>query len=189
MARRPQAERAPPSHSPLVPAQSTNSTTSHARRSFSWWNGRRISRPSPISPWTTRSFFCASLPHRARLCRKNYAPQHLILMPAFRSPDTTRVCLFNNTYLTREEGAELNSFAAFKTSNITPRVLDEIVWPMRQLQMREQEFVCLKVPLPLSSSSCRPSPSSIPRLKASPHRRRPSSVRRGIVSSRCASRE
>ncbi|KAK6037483.1 Ligand-binding domain of nuclear hormone receptor [Cooperia oncophora] len=38
---------------------------------------------------------------------KNYAPQHLILMPAFR-------------------------------------VLDEIVWPMRQLQMREEEFVCLK---------------------------------------------
>jgi hypothetical protein len=32
---------------------------------------------------------------------KNYAPQHLILMPAFRSPDTTRVCLFNNTYMSR----------------------------------------------------------------------------------------
>jgi len=75
---------------------------------------------------------------------KNYAPQHLILMPAFRSPDTTRVCLFNNTYMSREQGAELNGFAAFKTSNITPRVLDEIVWPMRQLQMKEQEFVCLK---------------------------------------------
>uniref|UniRef100_F1KZG6 Nuclear hormone receptor family member nhr-49 n=1 Tax=Ascaris suum TaxID=6253 RepID=F1KZG6_ASCSU len=75
---------------------------------------------------------------------KNYAPQHLILMPAFRSPDTTRVCLFNNTYMSRDQGAELNGFAAFKTSNITPRVLDEIVWPMRQLQMREQEFVCLK---------------------------------------------
>ncbi|CAD6197183.1 unnamed protein product [Caenorhabditis auriculariae] len=75
---------------------------------------------------------------------KNYAPQHLILMPAFRSPDTTRVCLFNNTYMSRDSAAELNGFAAFKTSNITPRVLDEIVWPMRQLQMREQEFVCLK---------------------------------------------
>ncbi|CAI4228495.1 unnamed protein product [Auanema sp. JU1783] len=75
---------------------------------------------------------------------KNYAPQHLILMPAFRSPDTTRVCLFNNTYMSRDSTAELNGFAAFKTSNITPRVLDEIVWPMRQLQMREQEFVCLK---------------------------------------------
>ncbi|KAK0424229.1 hypothetical protein QR680_008559 [Steinernema hermaphroditum] len=75
---------------------------------------------------------------------KNYAPQHLILMPAFRSPDTTRVCLFNNTYMSREQGAELDGFAAFKTSNITPRVLDEIVWPMRQLQMREEEFVCLK---------------------------------------------
>lgn len=47
--------------------------------------------------------------------------------------------------MTREQGqAEFNGFAAFKTSNITPRVLDEIVWPMRQLQMREQEFVCLK---------------------------------------------
>ena len=91
---------------------------------------------------------------------KNYAPQHLILMPAFRSPDTTRVCLFNNTYMSREQGAELNGFAAFKTSNITPRVslsgnsnpgrvryaqvLDEIVWPMRQLHMKEEEFVCLK---------------------------------------------
>ncbi|TKR93287.1 hypothetical protein L596_007771 [Steinernema carpocapsae] len=75
---------------------------------------------------------------------KNYAPQHLILMPAFRSPDTTRVCLFNNTYMSREQGAELDGFAAFKTSNITPRVLDEIVWPMRQLHMREEEFVCLK---------------------------------------------
>lgn len=79
---------------------------------------------------------------------KNYAPQHLILMPAFRSPDTTRVCLFNNTYVGRDQassnGPELNGFAAFKTSNITPRVLDEIVWPMRQLQMKEQEFVCLK---------------------------------------------
>ncbi|CAD5210467.1 unnamed protein product [Bursaphelenchus xylophilus] len=76
---------------------------------------------------------------------KNYAPQHLILMPAFRSPDTTRVCLFNNTYgREQNNGAELNGFAAFKTSNITPRVLDEIVWPMRQLQMKEQEFVCLK---------------------------------------------
>ncbi|CAJ0595800.1 unnamed protein product [Cylicocyclus nassatus] len=75
---------------------------------------------------------------------KNYAPQHLILMPAFRSPDTTRVCLFNNTYMSRDQSTELNGFAAFKTSNITPRVLDEIVWPMRQLQMREEEFVCLK---------------------------------------------
>uniref|UniRef100_A0AC35U220 NR LBD domain-containing protein n=1 Tax=Rhabditophanes sp. KR3021 TaxID=114890 RepID=A0AC35U220_9BILA len=76
---------------------------------------------------------------------KNYAPQHLILMPSFRSPDSTKVCLFNNTYMGREEGAMgLNSFAAFKTSNITPRVLDEIVWPMRQLQMTEEEFVCLK---------------------------------------------
>ncbi|VDL76125.1 unnamed protein product [Nippostrongylus brasiliensis] len=75
---------------------------------------------------------------------KNYAPQHLILMPAFRSPDTTRVCLFNNTYMSRDQPNELNGFAAFKTSNITPRVLDEIVWPMRQLQMREEEFVCLK---------------------------------------------
>ncbi|CAJ0962908.1 unnamed protein product, partial [Mesorhabditis belari] len=79
---------------------------------------------------------------------KNYAPQHLILMPAFRSPDTTRVCLFNNTYMSREQGAgqsgELGGFAAFKTSNITPRVLDEIVWPMRQLNMKEPEFVCLK---------------------------------------------
>ncbi|KAI6226029.1 Nuclear hormone receptor family member nhr-49 [Aphelenchoides besseyi] len=75
---------------------------------------------------------------------KNYAPQHLILMPAFRSPDTTRVCLFNNVGRDTSSGAELNGFAAFKTSNITPRVLDEIVWPMRQLQMREEEFVCLK---------------------------------------------
>ncbi|CAJ0578433.1 unnamed protein product, partial [Mesorhabditis spiculigera] len=78
---------------------------------------------------------------------KNYAPQHLILMPAFRSPDTTRVCLFNNTYMSGRDGAtpqDLGGFAAFKTSNITPRVLDEIVWPMRQLNMREQEFVCLK---------------------------------------------
>ncbi|KAE9418135.1 hypothetical protein Angca_008294 [Angiostrongylus cantonensis] len=87
---------------------------------------------------------------------KNYAPQHLILMPAFRSPDTTRVCLFNNTYMSRDQSNELNGFAALKTSNITPRhdflcifsffvsVLDEIVWPMRQLQMREEEFVCLK---------------------------------------------
>uniref|UniRef100_A0AC34PXU7 Uncharacterized protein n=1 Tax=Panagrolaimus sp. JU765 TaxID=591449 RepID=A0AC34PXU7_9BILA len=74
---------------------------------------------------------------------KNYAPQHLILMPAFRSPDTTRVCLFNNT-LSQDQTGELSGFAAFKTSNITPRVLDEIVWPMRQLQMKEQEFVCLK---------------------------------------------
>lgn len=36
------------------------------------------------------------------------------------------------------------NFSAFKNSNITPRVLDEIVWPMRQLKMREEEFVCLK---------------------------------------------
>ncbi|VDN17764.1 unnamed protein product, partial [Gongylonema pulchrum] len=75
---------------------------------------------------------------------KNYAPQHLILVPAFRSPDTTRVCLFNNTYMSREQSIELEGLSAFKTSNITPRVLDEIVWPMRQLQMREEEFVCLK---------------------------------------------
>uniref|UniRef100_A0A914W556 Uncharacterized protein n=1 Tax=Plectus sambesii TaxID=2011161 RepID=A0A914W556_9BILA len=69
---------------------------------------------------------------------KNYAPQHLILMPAFRSPDTTRVCLFNNTYMSRnpEQVPDIN--------NITPRVLDEIVWPMRQLSMREEEFVALK---------------------------------------------
>uniref|UniRef100_A0A0N4ZH41 Transcription factor HNF-4 homolog n=1 Tax=Parastrongyloides trichosuri TaxID=131310 RepID=A0A0N4ZH41_PARTI len=76
---------------------------------------------------------------------KNYAPQHLILMPAFRNPDSTKVCLFNNSYISHEQkGMELNSFAAFKTTNITPRVLDEIVWPMRQLQMKEEEFVCLK---------------------------------------------
>jgi len=79
---------------------------------------------------------------------KNYAPQHLILMPAFRSPDTTRVCLFNNTYMSRnpDQVPDINGcgFAAFKASNITPRVLDEIVWPMRQLNMREEEFVALK---------------------------------------------
>lgn len=46
--------------------------------------------------------------------------------------------------MSRDSSSELNGFAAFKTSNITPRVLDEIVWPMRQLQMKEQEFVCLK---------------------------------------------
>lgn len=50
---------------------------------------------------------------------KNYAPQHLILMPAFRSPDTTRVCLFNNTYMSRDQGAELNgSFFNFRTRYI-----------------------------------------------------------------------
>ncbi|GMT01034.1 hypothetical protein PENTCL1PPCAC_23208, partial [Pristionchus entomophagus] len=76
---------------------------------------------------------------------KNYAPQHLILMPAFRSPDSTKTCLFSNTCIGKDQsGGELNGFAAFKTSNITPRVLDEIVWPMRQLQMKEEEFVCLK---------------------------------------------
>ncbi|MFH4979675.1 hypothetical protein AB6A40_006384 [Gnathostoma spinigerum] len=75
---------------------------------------------------------------------KNYAPQHLILVPAFRSPDTTRLCLFNNTYMSRDQSTDQNGFAAFKASNITPRVLDEIVWPMRQLQMKEEEFVCLK---------------------------------------------
>jgi len=60
---------------------------------------------------------------------KNYAPQHLILLPAFRSPDTTRICLFNNSLgMTSENGAgdPLSGFAAFKTSNITPRVLDEV---------------------------------------------------------------
>uniref|UniRef100_A0A8R1XWK5 Nuclear hormone receptor family member nhr-49 n=1 Tax=Onchocerca volvulus TaxID=6282 RepID=A0A8R1XWK5_ONCVO len=67
---------------------------------------------------------------------KNYAPQHLILISAFRSSDTARVCLFNN--------ANLNRLSAFKTSNIMPRVMDEIVWPIRHLQMREEEFVCLK---------------------------------------------
>ncbi|CEF66957.1 Transcription factor HNF-4 homolog [Strongyloides ratti] len=56
---------------------------------------------------------------------KNYAPQHLILMPAFRNPDSTRVCLFNNPSISEEEN-------------------DEIVWPMRQLRMKEEEFVCLK---------------------------------------------
>jgi hypothetical protein len=79
---------------------------------------------------------------------KNYAPQHLILMPAFRSPDTTRLCLFNNSLLlgTGSDGGgqsaggggdaqQLGSFAAFKTANIMPRVLDEIVWPMRQLEV------------------------------------------------------
>uniref|UniRef100_A0A158QNG2 Nuclear receptor domain-containing protein n=1 Tax=Haemonchus placei TaxID=6290 RepID=A0A158QNG2_HAEPC len=86
---------------------------------------------------------------------KNYAPQHLILMPAFRCPDTTRVCLFNNTYMSRDQSSELNGFAAFKTSNITPRVLDEIVWPMRQLQMREEEFVCLKLRMHSNSFSIR----------------------------------
>lgn len=27
---------------------------------------------------------------------------------------------------------------------LIPQVLDEIVWPMRQLAMKEEEFVCLK---------------------------------------------
>uniref|UniRef100_A0A915P9I0 Uncharacterized protein n=1 Tax=Meloidogyne floridensis TaxID=298350 RepID=A0A915P9I0_9BILA len=79
---------------------------------------------------------------------KNYAPQHLILMPAFRSPDTTRLCLFNNSLLGADQSQggneQLGSFAAFKAANIMPRVLDEIVWPMRQLEMKEEEFVCLK---------------------------------------------
>uniref|UniRef100_A0A1I8BX22 NR LBD domain-containing protein n=1 Tax=Meloidogyne hapla TaxID=6305 RepID=A0A1I8BX22_MELHA len=79
---------------------------------------------------------------------KNYAPQHLILMPAFRSPDTTRHCLFNNSLLGADQpqggNEQLGSFAAFKAANIMPRVLDEIVWPMRQLEMKEEEFVCLK---------------------------------------------
>ncbi|KAF7633954.1 hypothetical protein Mgra_00006693 [Meloidogyne graminicola] len=84
---------------------------------------------------------------------KNYAPQHLILMPAFRSPDTTRLCLFNNSLLGSDQqqqqtggggNEQFGSFAAFKAANIMPRVLDEIVWPMRQLEMKEEEFVCLK---------------------------------------------
>ncbi|KAM3721871.1 Nuclear hormone receptor [Dirofilaria immitis] len=75
---------------------------------------------------------------------KNYAPQHLILVPAFRSPDTARVCPFNNADLNRDESIEFDGLSAFKTSNIMPRMMDEIVWPMRHLQMREEEFVCLK---------------------------------------------
>jgi len=43
-----------------------------------------------------------------------------------------------------DQAPDINGFAAFKQSNITPRVLDEIVWPMRQLNMREEEFVSLK---------------------------------------------
>ncbi|VBB30872.1 unnamed protein product [Acanthocheilonema viteae] len=74
---------------------------------------------------------------------KDYAPQHLILVPAFCSPDTTRTYLSNNTGRNHEEGIEFDGLSAFKTSNIMPRVMDEIVWPMRHLQMRE-EFVCLK---------------------------------------------
>jgi hypothetical protein len=80
---------------------------------------------------------------------KNYAPQHLILMPAFRSPDTTRLCLFNNSLLgaaagtdqqqggmdAQQQQQQFGSFAAFKAANIMPRVLDEIVWPMRQLEV------------------------------------------------------
>ncbi|EFO19877.2 nuclear hormone receptor family member nhr-49 [Loa loa] len=75
---------------------------------------------------------------------KNYAPQHLILVPAFRSPDATRVCLFSNADMNRDETIEFDGLSAFKTSNIMPRVMDEIVWPMRHLRMREEEFVCLK---------------------------------------------
>ena len=57
------------------------------------------------------------------------APQHLILLPAFRSPDSTRVCLFANANYDASRGtsAEFNSFAAFKTSNITPRGEYEIL--------------------------------------------------------------
>ncbi|CAG9540481.1 unnamed protein product [Cercopithifilaria johnstoni] len=75
---------------------------------------------------------------------RNYAPQHLILVPAFRSPDTTLVSLFSNEDMNHDEDIEFDGLSAFKTSNIMPRVLDEIVWPMRHLQMREEEFVCLK---------------------------------------------
>ncbi|VDM21228.1 unnamed protein product [Wuchereria bancrofti] len=75
---------------------------------------------------------------------KNYAPQHLILVPAFRSPDATSACLFSNADVNRNEGIKFGGLSAFKTSNIMPRVMDEIVWPMRHLQMREEEFVCLK---------------------------------------------
>jgi hypothetical protein len=46
-----------------------------------------------------------------------------------------------------EEADDLKGFAAFKTTNIMPRVLDEIVWPMQQLKMKDEEFVCLKVPV------------------------------------------
>jgi len=60
-------------------------------------------------------------------------------MPAFRSPDTTRLCLFNNSLLGADQSQggneQLGSFAAFKAANIMPRVLDEIVWPMRQLEV------------------------------------------------------
>ncbi|VDN01741.1 unnamed protein product [Thelazia callipaeda] len=75
---------------------------------------------------------------------KNYAPQHLILVPAFRSQNTTHVCIFTNTHLTRAGNIEFNGLSAFKTSSIMPRVMDEIVWPIKQLQLREEEFVCLK---------------------------------------------
>uniref|UniRef100_A0A7I4NMG8 Bm4980; Nuclear hormone receptor family member nhr-49, putative n=1 Tax=Brugia malayi TaxID=6279 RepID=A0A7I4NMG8_BRUMA len=75
---------------------------------------------------------------------KNYAPQHLILLPAFRSPDATGTCLFNNADVNCDGGIKFGGLSAFKTSNIMPRIMDEIVWPMRHLQMREEEFVCLK---------------------------------------------
>jgi hypothetical protein len=62
-------------------------------------------------------------------------------MPSFRSPDTTRLCLFNNSLLGcaadgQSAQEQIGSFAALKaTANIMPRVLDEIVWPMRQLEV------------------------------------------------------
>uniref|UniRef100_A0A158Q709 NR LBD domain-containing protein n=1 Tax=Elaeophora elaphi TaxID=1147741 RepID=A0A158Q709_9BILA len=76
---------------------------------------------------------------------KNYAPQHLILVPAFRSPDTTPVCLFNNADVNHDEKNRniLIGLSVFKTSNIMPRVMDEIVWPMRHLQVTEEDMFAL----------------------------------------------
>lgn len=66
-------------------------------------------------------------------------------IPTTADAETTSIKNQDNELSSKERAGLLGpNFSAFKNSNITPRVLDEIVWPMRQLQMREEEFVCLK---------------------------------------------
>uniref|UniRef100_A0A914W6H0 Uncharacterized protein n=1 Tax=Plectus sambesii TaxID=2011161 RepID=A0A914W6H0_9BILA len=68
---------------------------------------------------------------------RNYAAQHLLLLPAYKTPDDNMICLINDCYVPRDTDLP-------DINNVVNRCLDELVAPMRRLGMTEAEFVLMK---------------------------------------------
>jgi hypothetical protein len=139
-----------------------NWTKYHASHCCWWSNGRNRYRHFLTSAWMTRWHFCATITF-SNVCLDYFTQKLCTTTSDF---DAGISFTRHNSSLSIQQHVHESKYrsSAWRqwicciqtkvsyyldqnvhiSSNITPRVLDEIVWPMRQLNMREEEFVSLK---------------------------------------------